>query len=153
MSNEWRRVVAALDHPERRRVYAEVVLGLPGSPGAKRDKALAALRGAGLVDAEGRAIPTVFAALLAETPPVTRQGLERWVRDGVITDWPSRPADRAELLAWVRDQVAADAPLGERDLTDRLAVLTRDPVGLRRELIDGGLLVRTVDGAEYRRAN
>ena len=151
MSNEWRRVVAALDHPDRRRVYAEVVLGLPGTPGAKRDKSLAALQAAGLVDAAGRAIPTAFAALLADTPPSTRQGLERWVRDGVITDWPSRPADRAELLAWVRDQVAADAPLGERDLTDRLAALTRDPVGLRRELIDAGLLVRTADGAEYRR--
>lgn len=152
MSNEWRRVVAALDHPERRRVYAEVVLGLAGSPGAKRDKALEALRGAGLVDAEGQVIPTAFAALLAESPPVTRQGLERWVRDGVITDWPSRPADRAELLAWVRDQVIGDDALGERDLTERLAALTRDPVALRRDLVDAGLLVRTADGAEYRRA-
>lgn len=152
MSNEWRRVAAALDHADRRRVYAEVVLGLPGTPGAKREKSLAALRAAGLVDDAGRAIPTAFAALLAETPPSTRQGLERWVRDGVITDWPSRPADRAELLEWVRDQVAGDAPLGERELTERLAELTRDPVGLRRELIDAGLLVRTVDGAEYRRA-
>lgn len=152
MSNEWRRVVAALDHPERRRVYAEVVLGLPGTPGTRRTKALAALQAAGLVDAEGRATPTAFAALLAETPPVTRQGLERWVRDGVITDWPSRPGDRAELLAWVRDQVIGDGPLAERELTDRLAGLTRDPVALRRDLVDAGLLVRAADGSQYRRA-
>ena len=153
MSNEWRRVVAALDHEERRRVYAEIVLGLPGTPSARREKSLAALRDAGLVDAAGAVIPNAFARLLADTPPVTRSGLDRWVRDGALVEWPSRPADRDEVLAWLLERViGADEVLGERELTDRLAAIVPDPVGMRRALVDAGLVERTVDGSRYRRA-
>lgn len=153
MSNQWRRVVAALDSSDRRRVYAEAVLGMPGEPSTQRDKALAALREAGLVDTTGAPIADAFARLLAETPPVTRQGLERWVTAGVITEWPSRPADREELLAWVLERATEPGEsLGERELTERLAALGPDPVALRRALVDADLLTRTADGAEYRRS-
>ncbi len=44
-------------------------------------------------------------------------------------------------------------PLTERGLTARLADLARDPVGVRRELVDAGLLTRTRDGAEHGRTH
>ena len=44
-------------------------------------------------------------------------------------------------------------PLTERGLTARLADLGRDPVCVRRELVDAGLLTRTRDGAEYWRTH
>lgn len=34
-------------------------------------------------------------------------------------------------------------------MTDRLAEISRDPVGLRRELVDAGIVTRTRDGSEY----
>lgn len=40
-------------------------------------------------------------------------------------------------------------PLTERELTERLADLADDPVGLRRAMVDHGLVSRTRDGAEY----
>jgi len=153
MSNEWRRVVAALDHEDRRRVYAEAVLGLPGIPSARRVTSLAALRAAGLVDAAGAVIPDAFARLLAETAPVTRTGLDRWVRDDVLAEWPSRPADRAEVLAWLLERVLAEGEsIAERELTHRLAALVPDAVAMRRALVDAGLLERRADGSRYRRA-
>lgn len=153
MSNQWRRVAAALDNPDRRRVYAEAVLGLSGEPSTRREKSLAALREAGLLDAAGAPIADAFARLLAETAPVTRQGLERWVTAGVITEWPSRPADRDELLAWVLERAAEPGEsLGERELTERLAALGHDPVALRRALVDAELVTRTIDGSTYRRS-
>ena len=39
--------------------------------------------------------------------------------------------------------------VGERELTDRLARLADDPVGVRRALVDLGVVHRTRDGAEY----
>ena len=104
-------------------------------------------------DAAGAPIADAFARLLAETAPVTRQGLERWVTAGVITEWPSRPADRDELLAWVLERAAEPGEsLGERELTERLAALGHDPVALRRALVDAQLVTRTVDGSTYRRS-
>ncbi len=40
-------------------------------------------------------------------------------------------------------------PVDERALTDRLGDLASDPVGLRRAMVDLGLVARTRDGAEY----
>ncbi|MDO8143673.1 MULTISPECIES: DUF2087 domain-containing protein [unclassified Isoptericola] len=40
-------------------------------------------------------------------------------------------------------------PVSERELTDRLGELARDPVALRRAMVDQGLVSRTRDGAEY----
>ncbi|PZR52994.1 hypothetical protein DNL40_09585 [Xylanimonas oleitrophica] len=39
--------------------------------------------------------------------------------------------------------------VGERELTLRLAALADDPVGVRRAMVDLGLVQRTRDGAEY----
>jgi len=150
MSNEWRRIVAALDNPGRRAVYAELVLGVTGLPNAKRAKAIAALRDAGLVDDDGKAIPDVFAKLLAEQPPVIRTGIDRWVTSGRIQHYPAKPSDRREVLEWA----AAQLPEGEHSeaqVNELLAALTADVATLRRYLVDGELLVRDADGSVYRR--
>jgi hypothetical protein len=40
-------------------------------------------------------------------------------------------------------------PVTERELTDRLHEVAHDPVGMRRAMVDHGLVQRTRDGAEY----
>lgn len=150
MSNEWRRIVAALDNPGRRAVYAELVLGVTGLPTTKRSKAIAALRDAGLVDDEGKAIPDVFARLLAERPPVTRTGIDRWVEGGRIQHYPAKPADRREVLEWAAGQLP-DGQYSEAQVNELLAAITADVATLRRYLVDAGLLQRDADGSSYRR--
>lgn len=151
MSNEWRRIVAALDNPGRRAVYAELVLGVTGLPGAKRAKAISALQGAGLVDDDGKAIPDVFARLLAEQPPVIRTGIDRWVSGGRIQHFPAKPADRREVLEWVASQLPADEH-SEAQVNELLAAFTADVASLRRYLVDAELLERDADGSVYRLA-
>ena len=152
MSNEWRRIVAALDNGYRRSVYSEVVLGIQGTPNAKRDRAIAALRDAGLVDDSGAAIPDIFARLLAEHPPVTRTGVDRWLRDGAIDSWPAKAEQRRELLEWAAVRIEPERDLTEAEINEQLATVTRDVATLRRYLVDAALLERTTDGTSYRRA-
>ncbi|GIG27849.1 DUF2087 domain-containing protein [Cellulomonas marina] len=77
-------------------------------------------------------------------PPV------RFLVKGRVEALPRRRADKDQVLSWVVAQlVPVHDPVDERTLTDRLAGLVRDPVGIRRELVDAGLLRRTRDGAEY----
>ena len=83
MSNEWRRVAAALSDPERREAYARAVLGQEIATGRRGAKLADDLRDAGLIDSRGR-VTEVFAELLAEKPAVTRVGVDRWIRDGRI---------------------------------------------------------------------
>jgi hypothetical protein len=74
----------------------------------------------------------------------------RFLVRGRVEHLPRRRADRDRLLGWVAHQVLPlEEPVPERDLTERLAAIARDPVGLRRELVDAGLVTRTRDGAEY----
>lgn len=146
MSNEWRRVAAALADEWRRVAYARAVLGLP----AENAKAVSALRAAGLLD--DRDAPTeVFALLLAEHPAETKQGVDRWLRDGRIDHYPAKPGQRYELLAWVADRLP-DEPLTERELGERLEAVTGDVATLRRYLVDAGLIARAPDGSNYRKA-
>jgi hypothetical protein len=158
MADEWRRVAATLDDPVRRRVYASVVLDVPiDLPPKKLDKALAALIAAGLVAADGEnfvVTEDAFGALLAASPAVTRAGVDRFVRDGRIIQYPVRADDRLEVLSWARDRALPDASeLSERELGERLAELTSDVAALRRYLVDAGLVVRDADGRRYWRAS
>jgi hypothetical protein len=158
MADEWRRIAATLDDPVRRQVYASVVLGVPVDlPSKKLDKALAALLAAGLVVADGEkyvATEDAFGALLAASPAATRAGVDRFVRDGRIIQYPVRADDRLEVLTWARERALPDASeLSERELGERLAELTSDIAVLRRYLVDAGLVVRDADGRRYRRAS
>ena len=151
MGNEWRRIVATLDNGYRRTVYSEIVLGIEGEPSARRDRATAALQEAGLVDAAGKATPDVFARLLAQHPPVTRTGVDRWVRDGLIVSWPAKAEHRRELLEWAAQRIEPAHDLTEADINEQLLSVTTDAATLRRYLVDAVLLTRSTDGMRYRR--
>jgi len=108
MADDWRRIIATLSDPVRRRVYASLVLDVDVELSTKkRDQAVASLLAAGLLTAtpDGPAVEeSVFSRLLAASPVVARTGVDRFVRDGRIEGHPSRPADREELLRWARDR-------------------------------------------------
>lgn len=92
-----------------------------------------------------------FTATLDHAP--SRAGIDRFVHDGRIRDWPRRPGDRLALMTWAMQQaVADDEEVDERTVTARLGAVWRDPVTLRRELVDAGLLTRDPEGRAYRRA-
>ncbi|HEX4443827.1 MAG TPA: DUF2087 domain-containing protein [Galbitalea sp.] len=154
MAEEWRRVVAVLADPVRRRLYAGVVLGVPVDvPVKKKDKALKALVAAGLLRADGDeyvAVDGAFAELLAASPVVTRTGVERFVRDGRIEQYPVKVGDRVEVLVWARDRVLPEAgEISERKFGERLSELTGDVATLRRYLVDAGLVERDAAGSRY----
>ena len=70
-------------------------------------------------------VDDAFTTLFAAAPAVTRTGVDRFVRDGRITQYPVRADDRLKLLTWARDRALPDsAELSDRDLGERLADLT-----------------------------
>lgn len=157
---DWRPVVATLADAERRlllaRITVEAARGLPlhpeSMPTADRRR-LAALVRSGLVEVRaGGAHPVdAFTPLLGATDAAS--GLGRYVAEGRIVGWPRRPADRAAVLAWVADAVLQPGEqVDERTITDRLRALWTDPVLLRRDLVDAGLVERDPEGRAYRRA-
>ncbi|MGV8886157.1 MAG: DUF2087 domain-containing protein [Microbacteriaceae bacterium] len=151
MSNEWRRIVAALANPEARAVYAALVLSTDSTvTGPRRAKALVALVAAGLVTEDGNVRESAFADLLAAEPAVTRQGIERFLSGGRITQYPAKPALRLELLEWVASRVLGRGEnVNEAEISERLSSFTDDVASLRRYLVDAGLLTRSANGTNY----
>ncbi|MDJ0325350.1 DUF2087 domain-containing protein [Cryobacterium sp. PH31-AA6] len=150
MTNEWRRIIAALANPDRRAVWAATVLDSSADlSDVKRAKAVTALRDAGLLDQEGNAVTAVFNELLAIEPEVRREGIDRFIRNGRIEQYPAKPSLRHELLEWVAGALPAGQRMTERELGDRLALVADDVVTLRRYLVDAETLMRTPDGAVY----
>ncbi|PJI94000.1 DUF2087 domain-containing protein [Luteimicrobium subarcticum] len=83
------------------------------------------------------------------TAPAPR-GPERFLRDGRLEQMPRRWDDkRAVVLLLASRVLVLDEPTSERVLTERLAAVTDDPVGLRRAMVDMGYVSRTRDGSEY----
>ena len=79
---------------------------------------------------------------------------ERFLVHGRLEQMPRRLADRLLVLRYVASRVLVlDEPVSEKELTARLSGVARDPVGLRRDLVDAGLVTRTRDGAEYWRTH
>jgi hypothetical protein len=153
VSNEWRRVVAALANPERRAVYAGLVLDSPVDvPPARQAKARAALADAGLLtlhaDGSATVVERAFTDLLALDPEVKREGVEKFIRDGRIERYPMKPTERFEVLRWVVGQLDA-GPWSESSINAALERFHPDVAGLRRYLVDAELLERTPDGARY----
>jgi hypothetical protein len=137
--------VAALARPDRRRAYAALVLGLP----VDDQRAVANLRAAGLVDDDG-VVEGRFAELLAADAPVVRTGIERFVIDGRIAQYPAKPTDRAAVLHWAaRRALEPGETVDEKTVTDRLAAVADDPASLRRYLVDAGLIARDPSGSAY----
>jgi hypothetical protein len=96
----------------------------------------------------------------AEQNPGDRRGAEptggstgdprRFLRSGYLESMPRRWRDKVAVTRYLAAQVLPMLePVTERELTDRLQELAYDPVGLRRAMVDHGLVRRTRDGAEY----
>jgi len=76
---------------------------------------------------------------------------ERFLRKGRLEGMPRRWRDKLAVTRYLaaRAMPVLLEPLTERELTDRLSELAQDPAGLRRAMVDQGLVQRTRDGAEY----
>jgi len=158
---DWRQVVAALAGADSRRIYAQIVLDTPvdgvgtGLAAARRDRAVAALLAAGLVERrdEGRLVAseTVFREVLArQTMGRATGGVGRFLHAGRIERYPANPAERRELLAWIVGHVVRPGEeLTEKQINERLIQYTDDVPMLRRYLVDFGLLHRTRSGSAY----
>lgn len=153
-----RRVVGALANDDARRVYAEAVLaGFDGDAGPlgqrRRERALAALAAAGLIDEKGAATAGPFREILSRSGRRSAEsGIARFVQEGRIHSLPASSKDRLDLLAWLRDSVIEpNITLSEPELNERLRVHHDDVALLRRYLVDEGLLERTATGSSYRR--
>lgn len=107
-----------------------------------------------------RAQAETLARLEAPAPPpapVDAARLARILRyfdaDGRLVRWPGKASHRPDCLWVMWSRLPARAVLHEREINARLAEehLFGDHALLRRELVDGGWMTRTVDGREYRR--
>jgi len=164
--------LAALAQPD----VAAVVAALPRRPGSTATltalaetsglpmrvlgKAIARGRDAGVLAVVGEEIgldqtgpSDAVEALVAMTPLGAviedRPELSPEAGYGFLHGVPS--GEHAEELFEI---VAAQLPtteMTEREATAALSALGDDPVGLRRALVDSGLLWRTLDGSRYRR--
>ncbi|WAP53067.1 DUF2087 domain-containing protein [Arthrobacter sp. ATA002] len=164
---QWRAVAAALADERRLRLYARIITAAErGTPldgqdlEPKERKSLAALQKAGLVSAgvcDVQPVAGVFARLLAggKEPPET--SVQRFLVNGKITAYPRRQADRLELLHYIAGHVFETAPappgevpvLNERQITERLGGYSADPAGVRRYLVDEGIVRRNREGSRY----
>lgn len=161
--NAWRGVIAALANPESRRVVGLLLAEhdasgyLASLPLRRRERVLRVLTDAGLLDTTGdtlRLRAERFGELLAAAPVERPTGIERFVINGRLEQYPAGADDRASLLQYLVVRVMPDPAelVDERTLTERLEVLTDDPVTVRRYLVDARLLEREPDGSAYRRA-
>ena len=75
----------------------------------------------------------------------------RFLRSGRLETMPRRWRDKIAVTRYLAVQVLPTLldPMTERELTDRLHELAHDPVGVRRAMVDQGLVQRTRDGSEY----
>lgn len=71
---------------------------------------------------------------------------------GRLVEIPSSPRARAIVASGVAEALPPFDTITERDLGEHLGRMTDDVAGLRRLLVDEGLLDRTPDGASYTRA-
>lgn len=75
---------------------------------------------------------------------------QRFLDHGRLVRTPRRHADRDLVLEHLVARVLAPGEwLTEAEVTERIAALTDDPVRLRRDLVEAGLLGRRADGSTY----
>jgi hypothetical protein len=153
--------MAALANRDARIAYAQIVLGVThddvssGLAGQRRDRAVAALLDAGLVEQtvgkELEASESIFRDLLTQQPKrQAKTGVARFMRLGRIDRYPASQAERRELLAWIAGETFEPGEeLTERKVNERLLSYTDDVVLLRRYMIDFGVLERTPSGSSY----
>ncbi len=93
----------------------------------------------------------------AAAAPVDHKQVERVARyfdaEGKLTAWPAKTADQRLALWALWAKLPAEAVMTERQISAWLQDRHRfgDPALLRRELVQTGLMTRTLDCREYRR--
>lgn len=164
---QWRAVAAALADERRLRLYARIITAAErGTPVAGQDldpkerKSLAALQKAGLVTSGACDVQPaggLFARLLAGGREAPDTSARRFLVNGKISSYPRRQADRLELLHYIAGHVFETVPatpgeapvLNEREITERLSGYSADPAGVRRFLVDEGIVRRNPEGSRY----
>ena len=160
--NAWRGVIAALANPESRRVLGLLLAELDASeylaslPLKRRERVVRVLSDAGLLDSSSDALrlrAERFAELLAVAPVERPTGIERFVINGRLEQYPAGADDRIAVLQYLIDRAMPEPAelVDEPTITERLDLLTDDPVTVRRYLVDAGFLDREADGSTYRR--
>lgn len=157
--NAWRRVVAALANDDVRRAAGALFLGadpegeLAKLSPSRRRHVVSTLVGSGIATGDDGALtanPSVFAELLAQRPARRATGIERFLRDGRIVQYPMNTAERGELLAWVaRRALKPGEVVSEKEMNERVRPFSDNVAILRRYLVDYGLVERRPDGREY----
>lgn len=76
--------------------------------------------------------------------------LARYVKEGVLRQYPAKAAARSAVLLWLAGRFAPDCAYSEAEVNDLLRGHKVDHATLRRYLVDAGLLER--GPGYYRRA-
>lgn len=155
-------MLAVLANPDARRIAILVMDGgdaeatLAAYAPSRRRHIRESLLRSGFVGEHGDRlvfVESAFARALHAEGQVRAEGIERFLRDGRIDRYPSRPGERRELLGYVAARVLnGDEVLEEREMNGRLEDFSADPAVLRRYLVDFGIVERRADGSEYARA-
>ena len=151
-----RSVVALLANADARRLFALVTLDRHdelGTPTVRESRALARLQAAHLITPTDEFFEVNTAGLLRSLEAYAeprRTGIDRFVSNGRIVNYPAADRDRRELLTWVGQQLLADGEsISESEINERLKPLMDEHVLLRRYLVDYGVLARDPDGSNY----
>jgi len=159
--NEWRRVVAALANPDIRRIVGLLFLdedttgALAELSPSRRRHIVQTLTGSGIaIDGASGALSlnaSIFSDVLMQDPARKAVGVERFLRNGKIAQYPMDRRERAELLDWVARRAFTDGDrVDEHTVNERLEQFSDDVAVLRRYLVVHGLVDRARDGSEYR---
>lgn len=154
-SERWRAMLATLLNDDARSLLAETTASEPPSA-VRRERALARLEQAGLVQRRGDAVVFDAEGVRAMLVPVPRAtGVDRFLDgDGRIDRYPANADERRRLLEWVVERaLPREVVLTEREVGERLEPYAPggDVAVLRRYLVDHELLERTRSGSEYAR--
>jgi hypothetical protein len=80
--------------------------------------------------------------------------VDRFLEEGRLVRMPARAGDRRAVLEHLGTRVLATGEtLSEVEVNARLVEITDDVAGLRRALVDEGLISRTADGSAYSRTS
>lgn len=152
-----RAVLALLANDDARAMIARISLGqqiaarheLSKRESTVLDRLLAAaviLEGDG-----GYAINSAgLRAAVDEYSPPRPQGIDRFVRDGRIVNYPASDTDRIAVLEWIGARILAPGErIDEREINERLHPYMEEHVLLRRYLVDYGVIDRNSDGTGY----
>jgi len=155
-SNGWRNVIAVLANPDTRHTMARMMLGddLDSATHefapSKRRKVMRSMQRSGLIGADGLIIDGAFREMLEANPVAPREGIDRFLDEKRIRQYPANLKERGRLLSWVaRDAFRVGEVLDEQAVNERLAPYHDDVAVLRRYLVDYQLVERRSDGTEY----